>query len=119
MAKRKPTKSRDAEPEKSRLAVTALTATIKKYRHAAVELGMTESELFERITDVLFSGFHARGMSDSVRASLLNPAGQGSGAPIDQAAPTVRIPNVTDRIGQIARKSAAPVDDAIDGLMSE
>lgn len=119
MAKRKPTKSRESEPEKSRLAVTALTTNIKRWRHAAVDLDMTESELFDRVTEVLFSGFHARGMPDSTRALLLNPAGQGSGATIDQAAPTVRISGVTNRIGDIARRSTAPVDDALDSLVSE
>lgn len=119
MAKRKPTKSRDAEPEKGRLAVTALTTNIKRWRHAAVDLDMTESELFDRVTEVLFSGFHARGMSESVRATLLNPAGQGGGATIDQAAPTVRISGVSNRIGDIARRAAAPVDDAIDDIANE
>lgn len=122
MAKRKTAKSREAEPEKSRLAVTALTTNIKRWRHAAVDLDMTESELFDRVTEVLFSGFHARGMSDSTRALLLNgtpPPGQGTGATIDQAVPTVRIQTVQNRLNDIARRSHGPVDDALDGLVSE
>lgn len=34
----------------------------------------------------------------------------------DDAAPTVRIAGVTNRIGEIARKSAAPIDDALESL---
>lgn len=40
-------------------------------------------------------------------------SGQGRG---DDAAPTVRITGVTNRIGEIARKAAAPVDDALEQL---
>jgi hypothetical protein len=40
--------------------------------------------------------------------------GQGRGG--DDPAPTVRITGVTNRIGEIARKSAAPIDDALESL---
>ena len=46
--------------------------------------------------------------------------GQGRGAwDSEPAAPVVRIPTVTNRIGDIARKSAAPVDDALESLATD
>lgn len=45
--------------------------------------------------------------------------GQGRAGDSEPAAPVVRIQTVTDRIGQIARKSALPVDDALDSLASD
>lgn len=119
MAKPKASKQRDSESSKSRFYLTADSAIAKRYRHAAVDLDLSESELFERMVTMLFGAVHARGVSDSVRAAILNGAGQGSGAPIDQTPPTVRIQTVTNRIGDIARKSAAPVDDAIDDIANE
>ena len=116
MAKPKASKQREQEPAKTRLYLTVDTALLKRYKHTAVDLGMSESDLFELFASMHCGSVHARGVSDELRAAA---AGQGSGAPIDQAAPVVRIQTVTDRIGDIARKSTAPVDDAIDGLANE
>lgn len=118
MAKPRAPKQRDQESAKVRISLTVDPALLKRYRHAAVELDMTESELFERLAAMHFGGVHARGVSDSLRNSIMSGAGQGSGSEIDQASPVVRIPNVTNRIGDIARRASAPVDDAIDGLAS-
>lgn len=119
MAKPRRDKPRESTPAKTRMTHTVDTALAKRFRHAAVDLDLTESELFERVIALLFSGVHARGMSDSVRASLLSGAGQGSGSDLEPSAPVVKIPSVTDRIGQIARRSTAGHDDALDGLANE
>ena len=116
MAKPKASKQREQEPAKSRLYLTVDSALLKRYKHTAVDLGMSESDLFELFASMHCGGVHARGVSDELRAAA---AGQGSGAPIEPQAQIVRIPNVTNRIGDIARKSTAPVDDAIDGLVGE
>lgn len=119
MAKPKRDKPRETTPAKVRLTHTVDAALAKRFRHAAVDLDLTESELFERVVTVLFSGVHARGMSESVRASLLSGAGQGSGSDLESSPPVVRIQTASDRIGQIARKSVANVDDALDGLTND
>lgn len=119
MAKPRRDKLRDTTPAKVRLTHTVDAALAKRFRHAAVDLDLTESELFERVVTLLFSGVHARGMTESVRASLLSESGQGIGASTESSVPTVKIPNVTNRIGDIARRSTAGHDDALDGLVSE
>jgi len=116
VAKPKAPKQRDQEPAKTRLYLTVDSALLKRFRHTAVDLGMSESELFELFAAMHCGGVHARGVSDELRAAA---AGQGSGAPIEPPAQTVRISGITNRIGDIARKSAAPVDDAIEGLANE
>jgi len=116
VAKPKASKQREQEPAKSRLYLTVDSALLKRYKHTAVDLGMSESDLFELFASMHCGGVHARGVSDELRAAA---AGQGRAGDSEPAAQTVRIPNVTDRIGLIARKSTAPVDDAIDGLVGE
>lgn len=119
MAKPRRDKPRETTPAKVRLTHTVDAALAKRFRHAAVDLDLTESELFERVVTLLFSGVHARGMTESVRASLLSESGQGSGAPIDQAVPTVKIAGISNRIGEIARRASAGHDDALDEIASQ
>lgn len=119
MAKPKASKQREPEASKTRLYLTTDSVLAKRFRHAAVDLDLTESELFERVVAVLFSGVHARGMSESVRASLLSGAGQGSVSDTESPSPTVRIPGVQSRLNDIARRAHGPIDDALDGLVSE
>ena len=116
MAKPKASKQREQEPAKTRLYLTVDTALLKRYKHTAVDLGLSESDLFELFASMHCGSVHARGVSDELRAAA---AGQGSGAPIDQAAPVVRIPNVTNRLNDIARRAHGPIDDALDGLANE
>ena len=119
MAKPKAPKLRDQESAKVRISLTVDAALLKRYRHAAVELDLTESELFERLAAIHFAAVHARGVSDALRSSMAIDPGQGRAGDPEPPAPTVRISGITNRIGDIARKSAAPIDDAIDGLVSE
>jgi hypothetical protein len=49
------------------------------------------------------------GMSDSSETAIVEQDGESRG-------PTVRINGVTNRIGEIARKSVAPVDAALDEI---
>jgi hypothetical protein len=106
VAKPKAPKQRDQESAKSRLYLTVETALLKRFKHTAVDLGLSESELFELLASMNCGGVHARGVSDELRAAA---AGQGRAAS-DPA--VVRI----DRIGQIARSAAAPVDRALESL---
>jgi len=58
------------------------------------------------------------GMTD--QNEMVTPPSAGD--PLQQGgspAPTVRIPSVTNRIGDIARRASAPHDDALDGLVSD
>ena len=110
---------RETTPAKVRLTHTVDAALAKRFRHAAVDLDLTESELFERVIGLPFSGVHARGMTESVRASLLSGAGQGSGSDLEPTVPTVKIQTVTNRLNDIARKAHGPIDDALDNFVSE
>lgn len=119
MAKPRRDKPRESTPAKVRLTHTVDAALAKRFRHAAVDLDLTESELFERVVALLFSGVHARGMTESVRASLLSESGQGIGASTETPVPTVRIPSVQNRLNDIARKAHGPIDDALDNFVGE
>lgn len=120
-APRKSTKSaqRPTESPKQRVQITASADSVKKFRIAAVSMGMSESDLFEKLMELNFPGLHVGNMSKSPFFG----AGQGSSQD-DQdttttAAPVVKIGGITNRIGDIARRSAAPVDSALDDFASE
>lgn len=122
MAKPRRDKPRDTTPAKVRLTHTVDAALAKRFRHAAVDLDLTESELFERVVTLLFSGVHARGMTESVRASLLDGVPPSAGETLQQGGSpvqTVRIPSVQNRLDEISRRAHKPIDDALNGLVSE
>ena len=117
-APRKPTKAtgRPSESARIRLQLSPQAEFAKRFRLAAVSLNLSETELFERLVDVNFPGLHLQNLS----RSPFFGAGQGGGDESDSAAPgggpTVRISGVSNRIGEIARRAAAPVDDALENL---
>ena len=117
-APRKPAKStsRPNESARIRLQLSPQAEFAKRFRLAAVSLNLSETELFERLVDLNFPGLHLQNLS----RSPFFGAGQGSGDDTDSpalpAGPTVRISGVTNRIGDIARRAAAPVDDALQNL---
>ena len=118
MAKPRNAKKTDAKPEKVRVSHTIDASLYRRFRIAAAELDITESDLFELLVADRLSSVHSRGVPENLKNGAAD-LGQGIGASTEPTVPTVRIQTVTDRIGQIARKSTAPVDDAIDGLTTD
>lgn len=120
MATPKRTKKQDAsQPEKVRVSHTVCSALYRRFRLTAADLDLSESELFELLMTMTVSGTHARGVSAELRAA----AGQGRGsddpgltAQSVTIPQTVQFNRVSKDIGNIARSSTAPVDDAIDSL---
>ena len=107
---------RPSESARIRLQLSPQAEFAKRFRLAAVSLNLSETELFERLVDVNFPGLHLQNLS----RSPFFGAGQGGGDESDSApsggGPTVRISGVSNRIGEIARRAAAPVDDALENL---
>ena len=117
-AARKTTKptGRPSESARIRLQLSPQAEFAKRFRLAAVSLNLSETELFERLVDVNFPGLHLQNLS----RSPFFGAGQGGVDESDpgsvMSGPTVRITGVSNRIGEIARRASAPVDDALDNL---
>jgi hypothetical protein len=114
-APRKPAKptGRPSESARIRLQLSPQAELAKRFRLAAVSLNLSDTELFERLVDLNFPGLHLQNLS----RSPFFGAGQGGGDETEApAGPTVRIAGVSNRIGEIARRAAAPVDDALDNL---
>jgi len=119
VAKPKNTKLPAPSAPKTRVSFTIDAGLYRRFRIAAAESDMTESQLFEWLVTELLSGVHSRGVPDRLRLA----AGQGSGSePFDPPA-TVSIPRssatITNRIGAIVRSSGMPVDDALECLCSD
>ena len=115
VAKQKPKKPDST----ARLNLTVKAGHAQRLRVAAAHYGISESALIEQFIDVLLPGVHARGCPETIG----QPAGQGSGSPSPS---TVSIPvnstspaGVTNRIGQIAASSTAPVDESINRTVKE
>ena len=107
----KPT-TRSNDSARIRLQLSPQAEFAKRFRLAAVSLNLSETELFERLVDLNFPGLHLQNLS----RSPFFGAGQGGSDDTDSATPTVRIAGVANRIGDIARRAAAPVDDALENL---
>lgn len=118
MAKPKNTKKHDAKPEKVRVSHTIDASLYRRFRIAAAELDITESDLFELLVTDRLSAVHSRGVPENLKNGT-SDLGQGIGAPGEPPVPTVRIPNVQNRLNDIARRAHGPVDDALDGLVNE
>ena len=101
------------KPSKGKLQLTLDDDVSHRLKLAALGHRMDVSEFVTAWVNREFSGVHIRGLDKA------DQAGQGRAGDSEPAAPTVRIPTVTNRIGDIARKSAAPVDDALDQLANE
>lgn len=101
------------KPTKVKLQLTLDEDVAYRLKCAALGSRMELSEFVTAWVNKEFSGVHIRGLDRS------ESAGQGRAGDQEQSAPVVRIQTVANRIGDIARKSTAPVDDAIDGLVSE
>lgn len=117
MAKPKSTKLPAPVAPKTRVSHTVDTSLYRRFRIAAAEADMTESELFEWLMTESLSGVHSRGVPEKLKSTLPQSVQGGGLDPFDQPA-TVTIPRgsqaLTNRIGQIGRSSHLPVDNAIE-----
>jgi hypothetical protein len=112
MAARKPQKTNSTQKVPIQLNLTLDVA--QRFKHAAIGLNQSLSEVATYLILKEFGGVHLRGLNSP------NQAGQGIGAP-GQGTPTstVNIPGVTDRmraISDIHASSSRPVDDALENL---
>lgn len=105
--------SKPGKPQREKVQLSLPSATLKRLRIAAAELGVDLSDIVTELIDARYSGVHVRGMNGTSQSEGEYP--QQGGSP----APTVRIPSVQNRLDAIARKAHGPIDDAIDGLVSE
>jgi len=118
VAKPRASKNRETPPAKVRLCLTVDSALVKRYRHAAVDLDLTESELFERLAELHFGGVHARNVVDP--SLVVSPLQQGrGGSDLEPTAPVVKISGITNRIGDIARRGSATHDQCLENFTSD
>jgi len=117
VAKPKSTKLPAPSAPKTRVSHTVDASLYRRFRIAAAEADMTESELFEWLMTESLSGVHSRGVPEKLK-STLPQVEQGSGAGQVAQAPAAAFPrapsNLMSRIGQISRSSGMPVDNAIE-----
>ncbi len=129
MAKPKSTKSPAPSAPKTRISHTVDAAVYRRFRIAAAEADMTESQLFEWLVTESLSSVHSRGVPEKLK-STLPQVGQGSGSDaLDQTAnvviprssqtPIVNRQTITNRIGEISRSSGMPVDLAVESYNGE
>jgi hypothetical protein len=118
VAKPKAPKQREQEPAKTRLYLTVDSALLKRFRHAAVELDVSESELFERLAAMHFGAVHARNVPENLRSATPD-GGRAVGVDLEPTAPVVKISGITNRIGDIARRGSATHDQCLDNFVSE
>ena len=126
MAKPKSTKLPAPSTPKTRVSHTIDAALYRRFRIAAAESDMTESELFEWLVTESLSSVHSRGVPEKLKATLPQ-AGQGTGSdsldqpanvaiPRSSPAPIVNRQTITNRIGEISRSSGLPVDLAVESF---
>ena len=118
MAKPKNAKLPAPSAPKTRASFTIDAGLYRRFRIAAAESDMAESQLFEWLVTELLSGVHSRGVPDRLR--LAAGKGGGSDSP-DQL--TISIPRssatLTNRIGQVSRSAHLPIDNALESLDSD
>jgi len=100
MARKATNKASKVEREKIQLSLPP--SSLKKLRIAAAELSLDMSEIVAILIDREFSGVHVRGLNSDI-----------CGGTVEQGT-TVKI-STMNRIGDIARKSNLPVDQALEG----
>jgi hypothetical protein len=117
VAKPKSTKLPAPSAPKTRVSHTVDAAVYRRFRIAAAEADMTESQLFEWLVTESLSSVHSRGVPEKLKATLPQVEQGGGSSPVAQAtaASFPRAPsNLMSRIGQISRSSGMPVDNAIE-----
>ena len=126
MAKPKSTKLPAPSTPKTRVSHTVDAAMYRRFRIAAAEADLTESELFEWLMTESLSSVHSRGVPEKLKASLPQVGQGSSGDMLDQPAnvviprssqtPIVNRQTVVNRIGEISRSSGMPVDLAVESF---
>ena len=115
MAKPKNAKLPAPSAPKTRVSFTIDAGLYRRFRIAAAESDMAESQLFEWLVTELLNGVHSRGVPDRLKLA----AGKGGGSDSPDLL-TVSIPRssqtVASRISQIVRASGMPVDSAIESF---
>lgn len=101
------------KPERDKVQLSLLKSQSKRLRLVAAELGVDMSEVVGQLIDTHYPGVHIRGLDKS------DQAGQGRAGQGEPSAPVIRIPGVQNRLDDIARRAHKPVDDALDGIVSE
>jgi hypothetical protein len=116
VAKPKNAKLPTPSAPKTRASFTIDAGLYRRFRIAAAESDMAESQLFEWLVTELLSGVHSRGVPDRLRLA----AGQGGGSDSSDQPLSVSIPRnpptIANRIGQIVRSSGMPIDNAIESF---
>ena len=102
-----------AKPAKVKLQLTLDDDVAHRLKLAALGNRLDISEFVTAWVNREFSGVHIRGLDRN------DQAGQGRAGDAESSVPTVRIPSVQNRLDEIARKAHKPIDDALDGLVSE
>ena len=124
VAKSKSTKPPAPSAPKTRVSHTVDASLYRRFRIAAAESDMTESQLFEWLVTESLSSVHSRGVPEKLKATLPQ-VGQGTGGDmLDQPAnvaiprssqtPIVNRQTITNRIGEISRSAGLPVDLAVE-----
>lgn len=108
--------ARSNESARIRLQLSPQAEFAKRFRLAAVSLNLSETELFERLVDLNFPGLHLQNLSRSPFFGAGQGGGDDADSPPASGGATVRIAGVSNRIGDIARRASAPVDDALENL---
>lgn len=92
---------------------------------ASIESGQDMSDIVNAMIKERFAGWHIRrGRAGAGESSLSFGQTSHEATPGEQSGnfsghSTVRIPGVQNRLDEIARKAHKPIDDALDGLVSE
>lgn len=111
--------TRTPATERQRLQISPSVEIAKRFRLAAVALDLSETELFERLIELNFPSLHVQNLSKSPFF------GAGQGGNDDPSSPVVSVPiprgpaAVLNRIGDMARKTALPVDMGIESHVQE
>jgi hypothetical protein len=117
VAKTRTTKPPAPSAPKTRVSHTIDAAVYRRFRIAAAEADMTESQLFEWLVTESLSSVHSRGVPERLK-STLPQVGQGTGSDTLDPPSSVVIPRgsqaLTNRISAVVRSAHMPIDSAIE-----
>lgn len=118
MAKKTGGKKADTHTERTRMYLSPRSYLATKLRLAAASIGVSETEMLERLIEDNLSSVHVRGLPVKYANETngeTDPDRAGGAAP-----PSVQISKkLMDRFSDIHTRSTKPVDDAINGLVND
>lgn len=118
MARKNSDKKPDSAPERIRLYLSVKAPLATKLRVAAAALGLSETEMMERLIADNLSSVHARGLPEKYAGGVADD-GIDQGRAGVATPPTVKIAtNPINRISEIHTRATAPVDDGIEEIMN-